>query len=587
MRIKSNFLVKPALLAAVCYLGSTMAGPTYNNVDNVTVALVTNGYFGPSVFCQYLHPLFCVLIYGLSHLIPSADMFTVLVHLLIFLELFFLSWLGFDRLKDRHKTGIEYWIPAASVVLCVVYLSFCLRLWNANYTIQTASFVFAGMIGIFRGKKKAAVYAGTLFISLGFLMRNVAGLLFIPYFLLEALTSILEAAEGKHNSLPVNKYNSAASVFKRIMPCVILSAILFVSQTVFYAIEPHAEDKCYSEARTVIVDFPMKNWNSVKEIFADDPMIDEAEYEAVQNWILADTEIMDTENLQAIAKAGASNRYPYSVQGIIAAVNAMWKRVVGADVQLFMLVILLLVLMGRVLFSTTSRIRKGEAILAAAGTFLILLYYSIRGRALTHVWFCVLIAAGSILAPAAFSIPETVQDNRKSRLLMGELGSLLICFLLYFSIGQELRQTDFHLPRTALTARTANSEAEYQGTFEDDAIYVWPNWQSELKSVFRENDKLPSEEFLEHNIAMGDWTYGQIYYREYLSRLGVDNPATAGLNGQKVYYMNIKDGAFLKYMKSHYGEDIEAVEAATVNGSKAYRLERRKQDADKQHTTQD
>ena len=56
--------------------------------DNIMVAVVTNGLFGnANPFCQYLHPLLCLIIRGLSMLIPSADAFTVIKDLIIFGEL--------------------------------------------------------------------------------------------------------------------------------------------------------------------------------------------------------------------------------------------------------------------------------------------------------------------------------------------------------------------------------------------------------------------------------------------------------------------------------------------------------------------
>ena len=565
--MKGHSLLKAILLSAACYAGSTILGPTYVNVDNVTVALVTNGCFGQSVFCQYLHPLFCILVYRLSTLVPSADMFTVLVHFLIVLELLFLSWLGFKKLTDGHKSGIENVLSSVTVILCIVFYSFCIRLWNANYTIQTASFVFTGMLGIFHGKGKVSPVLGTFFISLGFLMRNAGALLFVPYFFLETLVLILDPVSEK--GVQERKFRvRAEEAVKRILPCICIVSALLLSQAVFYSTEPYATDQLYSEARTTIVDFPMKSWSSVREVFADDPEIDEAEYDAVKHWILADTDIMDADNLKRIADAGSKNRYSFSAEGIVSALRDMRKRVMDSDVQLFMLIILIAVFLFRILLSSASGIRKAEAVLAVAGTFVILLYFTIRGRALTHVWFCVLLAAGSILTPLALGL----SSYNRSETIRNDLGLLIICAILYFSIGQEIQQTDIHWPRTPLTARAAEGEAKYRETFHDDAIYVWPNWQSELRAVFRETDRLPSRQFLEHNIAMGDWTYGQLYYREYLERLGVNNPATSGLNGQNVYYMNINNSAFLKYMKSHYGEDIEAVEAGTVHGNKAYKL---------------
>jgi len=74
-------------ISALCYFYFTISSELYLSSDNVMVAIVTNGLFNTNPFCQYLHPLLCLLIRGVAMLVPSADAFTVLKDAFIFGEL--------------------------------------------------------------------------------------------------------------------------------------------------------------------------------------------------------------------------------------------------------------------------------------------------------------------------------------------------------------------------------------------------------------------------------------------------------------------------------------------------------------------
>ena len=308
--MKQKYLLWAIVVAAVCYVISTVTGQTYQYVDNVTVALVTNGYFGSNVFCQYLHPAFCLLVYGLSRLFPAADMFAVTVHVLVFLAFEFLAFLGFRVLPQSGRTVMDKVISGAAVILGILYLSFCINLWNVNYTVQTAAFVFAGMIGLFRDREHGHDYIGScrdhgrdhegscrenriidwisiLFISMGFLMRNLAALLFVPYFLLQIIAGACDSCCMHSKEAQKNLPSIATAVrhsMQRVLPCVCICILLMAAQGALYLTEPYAEDKIYNDARTAIVDFPMKVWGIAKEDLTDHPEIDETEYEAVQRW---------------------------------------------------------------------------------------------------------------------------------------------------------------------------------------------------------------------------------------------------------------------------------------------------------------
>ena len=91
---------------------------------------------------------------------------------------------------------------------------------------------------------------------------------------------------------------------------------------------------------------------------------------------------------------------------------------------------------------------------------------------------------------------------------------LLICVVLYFGIGQVMAHSYIHKPTTPLTSKIGADDSGYQETFEDDALYLWPYWYSTIPDYFSKQDKLPTKRVIEHNIALGDWLYVQVYFHD-------------------------------------------------------------------------
>ena len=124
------------LIAGLCWLYSIFTSEPYLYTDNVGVAIVLNGYYATPL-SQYQHPLFCLLVFALSKIFPFADMYTTVVHLLIFYELVLLmAVLSGDALSKQIKNWQLPDILSFSVaVLFCIFLSAGLKLWQANYTV--------------------------------------------------------------------------------------------------------------------------------------------------------------------------------------------------------------------------------------------------------------------------------------------------------------------------------------------------------------------------------------------------------------------------------------------------------------------
>ena len=81
---RRNLVAGSLLVTAAFYFVFSITGYLYVYSDNLTIAVVTGGMYSNNNYCQYVHPLTCILIKIVSPLIPSADMFATSVHILLF-----------------------------------------------------------------------------------------------------------------------------------------------------------------------------------------------------------------------------------------------------------------------------------------------------------------------------------------------------------------------------------------------------------------------------------------------------------------------------------------------------------------------
>lgn len=551
---KGSWLAFAFMIALLCWLFFSITGELYLRPDNLGIAIVINGLFG-SPMSQYQHPLFCVLVNMLSQVIPSADVCTLVIHLMIIAELTVLEiiLLNGSEEKKLHVWQLPDCIRIMLSILVAFFLSAGLKLWSANYTIQAASFVFTGWITLIYALRKAKgkiwIITGTVFAAVGYMLRKEAGMIFIPFVL---LIIISEFAGGKQQE------NRNKTFCKYILPCCVIVFLLFISQTIYHSIEPNATADRYNGARTTMVDFPIKTWDDSFE------GISKADYIAVSNWMLADTENINADSLEALAKVAGSFRYPFNLSGLGNAFSDMWQILWKTDVYITVMAFLGVLI--AIYNSLIQQVfwRKFAAVCGPVGAFIIMLYFTFRGRALINVWVSVLFALMSLEVVLLMRDSETW----KWRIIF----YLLLCICLYFSAGQVFAHARFHEIKTVLQSRVNADESAFETTFHDNDLYIWSNTM--VFKTYGRMEKLPSQQFLEHNIQIGDWSSGQPYYTAYLEHIGHPNPIRDLVEKDNVYIMSNSD-YILNFLREHYGEDIELEEDGEVNGMIAYKTVRR------------
>ena len=651
--------------ALSCYAGFMLFNPLYISTDNIGVAVVTEGYYGENNFCQYIHPLLCLIIKWLTPLFPTADVFTLLVHIAVFcsiallFDLFAVSaFTGSGQKNLTTFTDSSLYHPRASssgffrgsgvreisitltTGMSILLFSSGITVWNANYTIQTAAIVLAGLLILFtsmRQKRSLAwLFAGTLIISFGFMLRIESALLFLPFIALEVLSGYFSAEKnsGLSSVLPINGNEDTAPVsrlsfwtrFSRadrrtdradwtdrtdrgagradstgwidrgagravstnrgagqpgaagyilFLPAAVIIFLLLATRFAFNLQEPYKTAGRYNAARTAAVDFPMKSWNAEIEA-ASSGHFSKTDYEAVTNWCFFDTEFMDVDMLESVVNTGRRNDYSLTRKGMSELLGEMKWTLLHSSLYMVILIGLSTVLAFRNLICCPWP-RKAETVLSILGVFIILAYFTFRGRAPMRVWESVIFAMDFVLFMAA---TDRTEHNKKN---VNTVCFFLMFILLWFSTGQLLAYAEFHKPQPVWVSRIPEEGGPFAITVSEeageDSLFIWPNWHTYLPKYAEETGKLPSRELIRHNIALGDWVYGQPYFTEFLGNINAQNPARALLERPNTYLMgDYASGLVLDYFREHYGAEIDmqaATDIGKINNVMTYRFIRK------------
>lgn len=90
----------------------------------------------------------------------------------------------------------------------------------------------------------------------------------------------------------------------------------------------------------------------------------------------------------------------------------------------------------------------------------------------------------------------------------------------------------------------------------DDSIYFWDAYDFSVifAEPFYQVGKLYPREALAKNIQLGEWTYHQPYFDEYLQRIGIKNPIKTLLQSSNAYFVGSEEIATIiqTYYKEHF-----------------------------------
>lgn len=518
----------------------------YSNVDNFNISLVTNGLFGDDTYTYYLHPWLCKIVKVISRVFPSIDAYVFLMHVLLCGAMCVMY----------HLVLIQKWKIKDKVFLIIILFTIQtdIGIWSYNYTLQATFFVLVGATVLVKKlhdendeKDIVNIILGSLFLEIGFMWRIQGALITIPFI---CLAIIIEIFGYKNRTIVIKR---AIRLFG--FP-ILFIIVLWVSQYSTETSQKYEAGIAYSEARTVVEDFPVKSWEEISDEMRG---VSETEYNAAVSWLLIDTDIIDTELFQKIANYGKTNAHSLSFGGILGAIRELGYYALHQVSKILECIILLTFVLIIVWTGNNNKLYRIGTLLSLGGGGIILLYFSMRGRANAQVRYCVLF---SVLFVFLILLAKKNNETNKTKVAcMVGFCLTFICIMGTFSL---LMKSDWHFPLWAINSRTDNANILVDEDYNDE-LYIWGKWHRDVTQTYMKAGKLPTQEFMDHNISAGDWTYGQNYFCEHLSKIDAENLAVALLKRQYTYFVGENYEQVLQYLQEEYDKRVEVRQVTTIN----------------------
>lgn len=535
-------LVCAFLMTTVCGIfGSFQI--LYLNVDNYLMALVTNRVYDTDNYCMFINPALCWVVGIMQKMLPKADSFTILSRIMILLGIWCLSYFIAQIACKKGEMLCAYLILFLLVVNASLFFDY--------FTIWASFFTCVGMIMLMalpQKRSRKRVIAGTFFVSCGILWRIESALMFIPFFLLDAVVEFLFCAKGMKEKIQWGK-----SACKLLGPAVLCAVLLLGIDYGYKYSETYRNGVKYNNALSSVVDFPMESYEKIKEFL---PGISENDYNSLKDaHIYMDTDRIDAEYAEKIASVGTVK------MNTVDSASLLFETVLASKKTVFYLVLLFLFLLCIVL-SDVKWYYKLELFLAYCGTYLIMFIFAYIGRVPLRIINSAIYGSFGIVL---ILYSKESWERGKIHLKWIKYAIGIVVFTVAF---QDTVSYDFVKPQSLFRVKSGANEEKWESTYKEDEIYLWKTTEFVLHPMndFIEQGKFMSEEFLEHNLSCGDWTHGQVYYQNYLKRLGIDNPMEALLKRNNTYYVAPDAKTVLIYLREHYDEDVKVQKVDEIDG---------------------
>ncbi len=555
---KYTSLIFPWIFVAVLMMLFAASHFIYGDTDNFDIAIVVHGLYGDYPY-GIMHPIASAVIYGLSKIFQEVDMFALYIHASIFFASVSVMHIFFKKAKRIHGVIL--------VIVMGVYMTFCANVWNANFTVSAGYLAFCGLVNLYAAleydKTVWRSVCGAIFFSLGYMLRNGSAQLAFPFVALYIVMKLVsEYVEAERDIREIVK-----ELLRAVVPFAAVVLVLFCVEKAVYGQEKYIVAGEYNKWRAMCEDWPMKSWEDVADHIEN---VTETEYRAALTWVLADTEVMNTDLLRRCAEAGSERRHDIQNGGFRDCVAEIVGMIKGNEMSLMSLFFLLLCMTAAAMLKARNNYFRLAALFIPIGSFIILFYFTMLGRAPYRVWVCVIFAALATLT----MMPETDREIEVAEILKA-LSSLA----LVISIVLSVKGLVFVEPYNVFSGRTGQDEELFKVTYEGDTLYVWGGYSTQeledgstaiensidgwhnIGKFFIRQGKLPTREFTDHNIPVGDWSYESVYLKEHLKKINAENPAQAMLYRPQTYLANGDDNSFfvdffLQFMQEHYGENI-------------------------------
>lgn len=552
-----NISVKENRSAVTCasiftliYFFISMLQPLYYGIDNYLISLVTNGIYGQNNYVVFLHPFLCYFLKFLHLLLPAADVYVLLNEILSVCGIWIISYYIYKLSDSRFKRICSYLIFGI-----LVYFKSA-RCFN-NFTMTAVFFICVGMIVLFsilldqphNFSDICYCVIGTFYIAMGFMWRQDAGIMGIPYILFIFLCLYLsQNSKGRRTLLKKSRF---------LIISMIIIAGLIGTNYCWQHSEKYQESVKYNNARSTIVDYT-HSWSNE---LPDD--ISENDIKCAEQMYLFDTDQFNRSYLETLTK--------YEIRDTIKIPSMDYLQMLFYSITIFfpMASISCVIIFLLVVFSKYDLEKKIEVFLLLGSYCCYATYFIYIGRILPRIYACIYFYIFTSVLLILYQTSKGFLEKQKHCRTCRKSKYLVVCILgISLSVELYLVMQNISPIQSVLCANIDNATVIEQSEKSSD-LYLWNvrTFDDICMKAHMKAGKLYSEEFIQHNLPAGEWIYGTDYFKEYLHRLDILNPAQALMDREHTYFVGTEEQNIIveTYLNEHYDQRYKGIIVSNYN----------------------
>lgn len=540
--------VKCASIFTLIYVLLSMLQPLYSGIDNYLISLVTNSIYGKNNYVIFLHPFLCYFLRVLHLILPFADIYVLLNEILSVCGIWIISYYIYELSGSNFKRICGYLVMG---ILVYFKSSRCFD----NFTMTAVFFVCVGMIVLFsilldkihHFSNIFYLTIGSFYISVGFMWRQDAGIMGVPYILFIYLCLyFFKNSKEKQILLKKSKF--------LLVPIIVVFSLIGTNY-IWQHSEKYQGTVRYNNARSAIVDYT-HTWS--KEL---PDYISENDIKSAEQMYLFDTDYFDSNYLENLGKYELRNTIKIPsveyVQMMLFSMTEFFPMACISCIIIFMLI----------LFSQLDLMKKIASFMLFGSYCCYATYFIYIGRILPRVYTCIyLYMFASLLLILYQQYPNILPVNHKIKQSFKYISVSILGLSLLVELY--LVMQNISSMQSALYANINNKNIVEQNINSHD-LYLWDVYTFDdiCMKAHMKAGKLYSEEFIQHNLPAGEWIYGTAYFKEYLQRLGVSNPVQALMTRKNTYFVGTKEQNMIveTYLKEHYDQRYKGISVSDYN----------------------
>ena len=544
MKLKKNTLLFALAINFIFLLISfVLFHPHFEVVDDQFMAAMAEGAYGSrSTMLVFINCIYGKLLHILYSIYAGIRWYSVLQILFLFVSFttitYVLMKIGGNRLGG---------LLSIFLLLCFSYEGYV----YIQYTKTSGYMVAAGYLLMFYmlsnkvQKKWAGIVLGGLLIFMGALLRKESFFAISLFMLGIGLYEVFLLYKNTEHSALIKTLLRYAAPFAVVI-VMVFAANFYHAQTVKNSPEWNTYWDYYQHV-TQLVDYNKLNWEGYEDAYSA-LGVSENDVLLYKSWSFGDSEIFTVDFMNELLNVPAKRAVNFAL--IKAAISEHYSVLFAPNSITYGCVLLLcmfvLYCVKRKKFDFIGAYAIGVLVTVHAYFFYV---ERLHHRTIVLFWF------------AAFLMMVYAICRAGSAAYWQSLVSVLVCFSLFSYVGCWI--VDMEAFQDQKRELQGNAEAFYQSVSEDkEHLYVTDNATDLSTYSYHVFEPYP-EGYLDNLAYFGYWLSGSPIEQDILSRYGVDNPYTAGLEQDNVYLVdNFLIDEKLQYIQEHYdaGAEIEFVE---------------------------